>query len=228
MKKIATITITSIFVLLMVSGANASIIDFTGGTAYLVDGGEVTTDTTAVWGATDYYIEDEFVLDFIGGGGIIGDYYNAGNDVIHGHWSTGPFGSLTEIRIFKEDHSTFDLNYFELTSNTDTGGWHASGSEQTYVAAFDSTDTQIGSSVLLDPDNWGFDGDNPQIVLGSDFDNASYVSIFAANEVHCFGMDMFYINQAAPTVPEPSTILLMGVGILGLAGFSCKRFNKKS
>ncbi|MCD6184785.1 MAG: PEP-CTERM sorting domain-containing protein [Deltaproteobacteria bacterium] len=36
-----------------------------------------------------------------------------------------------------------------------------------------------------------------------------------------------YDNASAP-VPEPSTILLMGVGLLGLVGFSRKRLNKKS
>ena len=35
------------------------------------------------------------------------------------------------------------------------------------------------------------------------------------------------INQTAP-VPEPSTILLVGTGLLGIMGFGRKRFSKKA
>jgi len=41
-----------------------------------------------------------------------------------------------------------------------------------------------------------------------------------------FAMDNFTFNETAP-VPEPSTILLMGAGLLGLVGYNRKRSNKK-
>ena len=207
-----------------VQTANAVVIDFTGGTAYLVGGGSVVTNNTytaaTAWGATDYYEELGFTLDFIGEGGIVGDYYGGANDVIHGHWDTGTYGTMTEIRIFRQDGTTFDLNYFELTSNTDFGGGAASGNELTYVQGFDSGGTATGPAVLLPPDDWGWTGLNPQVFLGSDFDSIAYASFTVANAVDCFGMDMFYINEPAPPpnyIPEPGTVMLLGGSLLGLA-----------
>lgn len=60
------------------------------------------------------------------------------------------------------------------------------------------------SELLVDGDTW-----NGDIILGDS----------------TFRLD--YDNGTAP-VPEPSTILLLGAGLLGLAGYNRKRFNKKN
>jgi hypothetical protein len=44
------------------------------------------------------------------------------------------------------------------------------------------------------------------------------VRFTASNNVSCFGMDEFFIDEQAPgTVPEPATLLLAGSGLALLA-----------
>lgn len=193
------------------------VIDFTGGTAYLVGGGTVVTNNTStaatLFGATDYYVENGFKLDFIGEGGLIGDYYGGGNDVIHGHWAGGGFGTLTSILVTKVGGGAFDLGYFELTSNTITGGSAANGTEQTWITS------SGGASILLTPDDWGWSGSNPQVFLDNAWDAITWFEFTVTSQVACFGMDSFYIDEdiLPPGIPAPGAFLLgsMGVGFVG-------------
>ena len=206
------VVLTAVAVVLASAGASfGAVIDFTGGTAYLSGGGTAVPNNSGVWSNVDYYEEGGFKLDFIGDVGIIGDYYSGSNDVIHGHWATGLYGGLTSIVVTKLDGTPFDLNYFILTSNTDTGGGADSGNEQTWINASN------GYSQLLPTDDWGFAGTNPQIFLGSQFDNITWFSFTVTNAVDCFGMDNFYIDEPAPGVPAPGSLLLASMGLAGLA-----------
>jgi len=75
-----------------------------------------------------------------------------------------------------------------------------------------------GDSPFLLPDDWGFAGPNPQIFLGSQFDDIYWFSFTVANAVDGFGMDDFYIDEPPPPgVPEPGTLMLLGSGLVGLA-----------
>jgi hypothetical protein len=200
--------------------AQAAIIDFTGGTVYQHGGATFTTNNNGVYSGVDYYEEDGFRLDFIGVGsnsdGFVGTYYGGhNNDVIHGHWATGLGQGLTEIRVSRVDGAEFDLNYFIMTSNTAVGGGSATGNEQAYINASADGST-ISHSQLLPPDNWGFSGFNPQIFLGSQFDNIKYFSFTVANIVDCFGMDNFYIDEEFVEAPESAPLALLGLGLLGL------------
>jgi hypothetical protein len=96
--------------------ASAAVIDFTGGTVTGLDATTVVTDNNVLaWNV---------------------DYYEVGNDVAHAHWATGDYGGVESIEISKIGGGSFDLNYFILTSTTDTGGAPASGLEEAWVEGF--------------------------------------------------------------------------------------------
>lgn len=193
--------------------AKAVVIDFTGGTVTRLDATTETTSNSVNWDNVDYYEENGFRLNFIPNSGSlgfatnVGNYYGAGNDVIHTHWATGNFGGITAVEITKIGGGTFDLNYFILTSNTDTGGSFASGFEQAWIEGF-SSNVSTGFPQLLPPEDWGFPA--TQIFLGSAFDSVDLVRFFVTNTVDCFGMDEFFIDEPAPVVPVPAAVWLLG------------------
>jgi hypothetical protein len=210
----------------LVSTTQAVVIDFEGGTATRYNPpSPVVTDNLTTYDDVDFYEENGFKLDFIGNTGgadafsaNIGNYYGAGNAVIHGHWATGSFGDLTEIKVTKVGGGTFDLNYFILTSNTDFGGGAASGNEKAYISHDGGLDP-----ILLPPEDWGFPA--TQIFLPSSYDAVSSFEFHVENKVDCFGMDEFYIDEPAPPrVPDAgSTLALLGLGLAGLARFKRSR-----
>lgn len=230
MKKSTLLVFSFLVFAVLCLPAGAAQIHFTGGTVVRNSGPNETTNNFDSWGDVDYYEEAGFRLDFIGtgAGGFeanIGNYYGAGNDVVHGHWATGGLGSLTMIKVTKIDGSAFDLNYFILTSNTDSGGNRASGNERAFIhASADGTTSDY--SQLLPTEDWGFPA--TQIFLGSQFDSVKAFWFVADNSIVCFGMDTFFIDEPAPPrdeVPEPAALTLFGSGALALLGLA--RWNRK-
>jgi hypothetical protein len=210
------------------ASADAAVISFTGGTVTRLDATTAVTNNVAIYDGVDFYVEDGFMLDFLPDGGSagfathVGNYYNVGNDVIHSHWEGGGFGGVTTVQITKVGGGTFDLNYFLLTSNTITGGGAANGTERAFVQGFVGG-IATGAAMLLPSEDWGFPA--AAILLGSDFDAVDEVRFFVESPIACFGMDEFFIDEAAP-VAEPSLLLLTSAALGAVAARRRRNRNK--
>ena len=217
MKRILT---TLLLGALLTCSSLATVITFTGGTALDANGNTHVTSQDQTYFNIVSYTENGFELDYMTNGNYqsqtVGNYYGQGNDVIHGHWTSG----LQSIDIKNVAGYAFDLNYFIITSNTSHGGGEATGSEQVYVQGYRNGST-VTSSYLLPSEDWGLQT-TTNIILNSEFDNIDMFRI-SGSGAFCFGMDAFYINQAAPvegpalgntTIPETSSMLLGSLGMI--------------
>ena len=231
MKKSRLLGAVCAFNLALCSQANATLVDFTGGTIYQFGGATFTTDNTLNVDNVDYYEEGGVKFDFIGPSGIpfsylVGDYYGVGNDVIHGHWGTGDggYGDMESIRVNKIDNTAFDLTYFKITTNVENGGSVGEGTEQVWINAL-ADGINVSYSMLLPPDDWGFSGPNSEIYLGVEFENIKAFTFTSTGTSDGFGLDEFFIDQEAPppAVPVPAAVWLFGSGLLGLVGMARRK-----
>jgi len=212
----------------LVTGTNAALIGFTGGTVTLNSGATGVTNQLVNYQDVSYYAEGGFKLEFFFDGAPdvnssnIGDYYDTRNDVIHTHWVGSILGNATEIRVSKLDGSNFYLGGFAVTSNT-AGGLldPADGSELVMVNS-----SKANNVFSIGGDDWGL-GNGPDPIynvtgnpLLSDISWFSFTNGPTSTSVG-FGLDNFHLDEAGdpagsdPT-PEPSSTALLGLGGLAL------------
>ncbi len=118
-------------------------------------------------------------------------------------------------------NAVFDVWGSSSGSGTDGSAFGHAFSSTSYGVGFDIAATYSGAVALT--------GDAPvgdlyrylNIDFIDDFDSDDYWSFRADTD------SLLYTGDIGP-VPEPSTILLMSAGLLGLVGFGRKRFSKKS
>ena len=239
MKKLTPLLL-SLFVLCCF--CKAAIVTFTGGTGYLESGNTIITTTTSQNYGVINYQEQSVILEYVSptedwSFQTVGDYYDVGNDVIHGHWT-----AISSIEISLQNNNPFDLQYFQITSNTSAGGQPATNEENIGIQGYlnGSSVTEIYALPSVD---WGALSTR-DVFLPSSFDNVDKVVIFdrgvsathtgnsscpeCGNSGFCFGMDNFVFDEAVPNslvqgngttlpvVPEANSLLFLIVALLPL------------
>jgi hypothetical protein len=127
-------------------------------------------------------------------------------------------GDMAAFNYYGDTPSDIDLVGFGTF--TFNGAWFTS-------AWYDQTISFGGynnGSLLYTSSNYSINTTDP-LWIALDWSGIDRLEINSTN--YQWVMDNFTYNESAP-VPEPSTILLVGTGLLGIIGFGRKRLNKKA
>ncbi|SDP71405.1 PEP-CTERM protein-sorting domain-containing protein [Rhodoferax sp. OV413] len=219
-KTSSKIIATALLAFGLTAAAQATLVSFTGGTVTQNSGSTGVTNNAINWDDVRSYQEAGYRFEFFGTDSAfssnVGDFYEVGNDVLQGHWATGNFGYLTQIRLTRIDGGAFSLGSFDIVSNTDTGGGPASGNEQVYIHASANGISDDYAQLLASEDS---DFPATSFGLGAPFDNVRAIWFDVSGTSDSFGVDNFLLQ----TVPEPGSLALFGAAAIGLVATRRRR-----
>lgn len=197
----------------IISMSKAAIVSFDGGIASTTYGDEIEVTNSTQVSDVDFYREGTIILSYNLEESVeqsswqtVGDYYGTQDSVIHGHWE-----QLSSIEIQREGNTPFDLQYFQITSNTSVGGGPSTGTENIAIQGF-LNGIRVTELYSLPGLDWGA-STIQDVFLPNSFDNVDKVFItdLGAKGAHtggedcpecnsgfCFGMDNFVFDEVVP------------------------------
>ena len=227
MRKLLILVITCLLPLFLVASASAYFISYVDGTTYnttaidqfstdSADMNGMTVTATFLGGATDTQIWNSGVTGTGWGLSVGGDTYN-------NYWPLSlSVSSDVNLASLSIDAGTGDT-VFDVVD--DFGSYYPGSPNSANGYPFYTSSTAYINATYSDrvTVNNVFYGDLYR-TLTLDFGSNGLSSGFSFRA----DTDNLQIEGDLNPVPEPSTILLMGAGLLGLVGYNRKRFSKKS
>jgi hypothetical protein len=151
--------------------------------------------------ADSFLLVNGFTPALVASGQPVNDVFNSTLTAFLRYHATGGVGGATSV---------FTFNSFQLWGS---GNITIQGENNLNPVAGDLITLSLTSTPTLYTFNW------------TGIDTVDFIS--GLNGGDQIFMDNVTINEATAAVPEPATMLLLGSGLLGLAGYGRKKFTKK-